>query len=149
MPMRSPSGSTRKGTTRLSSAEEQIDQRQHESEQRGDADQLREELAGLRRKNARGDQSPKARGGVHGDGARGIVDGERQLKHFDQQRREDAGDEADEDGLARRDDGGAGAGSHQAGQPAVGAEAGVGLAEADAGDGKSGRERARRPRAVY
>ena len=90
--MRSPSGSTRKGTTRLSSAEEQIDKRQNEAEQRGDADELGEKLPRLRRKKARGDQSPQSRGGVHGDGARGIVDGERKFKHLDQQRRGDAGD---------------------------------------------------------
>ena len=43
----------------------------------------------------------------------------------------------------RRGKGRAGAGGDKAGQPAVGAKAGVGLAEAEARDGKSGGQRAR------
>ena len=96
------------------------------------------ELAGLRSKEARGNQSPQAPDGVNGDSAGGIVDGERQFEHFHQERRGDAGDEADEDRVERCHQRGAGAGGDQAGQLAVGAEAGVGLAEADVRYGEGG-----------
>ena len=118
--------------------EEQIDERQDEAEKCGDAYQLCDELACLTGEQAGGNEAPEAADGVDGDGARGVVDGDGQLKDFDQKRCSDAGDETDEEGLARRDQGRTGAGGDEAGEPAVGAEAGVGFAEADAGDEEGG-----------
>jgi hypothetical protein len=64
------------GNDAVEQPEEQVDQRQHQAEQRGDADQLGHELAGLRREDAGGEQSPQAADGVDGDGAGGVVDGD-------------------------------------------------------------------------
>ena len=58
--MRSPSGSTRNGDHAIEQGKEQIDQRQQHSEQRGDAHQLCQELPGLRRENAHGQQAPQS-----------------------------------------------------------------------------------------
>ena len=147
--MRSPSGSTRKANDAVEQREEQIDQRQHDAEQRGDADQLRQQLTGLRRKEARGHQSPKARDAPCTVMApEGSSMESASSKHFDQQRRKDAGDGSGEDGFDRRGERGAGGGSDEAGQPAVGAKAGVGLAEADARDGRRWRPAPPRPRAM-
>ena len=70
------------------------------------------------------------------NGSGGIVDGDGQFQHLDQERGENAGNEPDQKRLNGRHDGRRGARCHQAGEPSVGAEAGVGLAEADAGDGE-------------
>ena len=89
------------GDDAVEQPEEQVDERQEKAEQRGDADELGDELACLRGEEARGEESPEAADGVNGDGAGGIVDGDGELKHFDQQRSGNAGDEADEDATGR------------------------------------------------
>ena len=114
--MRSPSGSTRNGTKRLRSEEEQIDEGQDQAKERGDADQLGDELACLTGEEASGNESPKAAYGVNGDCAGRIVDGDGEFEDLNQKGRCDAGDEADEDRVEWCDQGGAGAGGDQAGR---------------------------------
>jgi len=110
---------------------EQIEQGQDEPKQSGDADQLRHQLAGARGKCASGEESPEATRCVCADCAGGVVDGDGELKHLDQQWGEDSGDESDEEGRAGKDQGRGGAGGDESGEPSVGAEACVGLAEAE------------------
>jgi len=57
-------------------------------------DELGDELALLGGEDAHCEKSPKAANCMHGDGAGGIVDGDSEFEHFDQQRRGDAGNDA-------------------------------------------------------
>jgi len=121
-------------------SEKQVQQRQNKAEKRGDADKLGDELTGLRGKKAGGKRAPQTTRSVHGDGARGIVDGDGEFKKLNEKRREDAGDNADGERLGRRDECRAAAGGDESGEPSVGAEAGVGLAKANARDRESGED---------
>jgi hypothetical protein len=77
---------------------------------------------------------------VDGDGAGWVIDGDGQFQHFNQQRGHDAGDDADDQRRHGRNQGCAGARGDQAGEPAIGAEAGVGLAEANASHRERGQQ---------
>ena len=72
------------GDDAVEQPEEQIDEGQKEAEEGGDADELGDELAGLRREDSRGEESPKSAGGMNGDGAGGVVDGEGELEKLRQ-----------------------------------------------------------------
>ncbi len=76
------------------------------------------------------------------DGSGGIVDRNGEFEQFHQQGRGNARDDANGQRLNRSNQRGARAGGDQACKPSVGAQAGVGLAETDAGHGECSRERA-------
>src|ERR1039458_2715247 len=74
---------------------------------------------------------------MDGDSAGGIVDGERELEDLHQQRREYAGHGSDKEGFYWVSKGRTCTRGDETGQPAVGAEAGVGFAKAESRDGIS------------
>ena len=62
------------GNEAIEQRAEQVGDRQHQSQQGSDSHELREELAWLRREEARSDQSPEAASAVDGNGTRRIVE---------------------------------------------------------------------------
>ena len=51
----------------------------------------------MRNEDARSQQAPETAHGVNRDAAGRVVDGESEFQQFDEQRRDDAGDEANEE----------------------------------------------------
>lgn len=130
------------GNNAVEKEEEQVYAGEDKAEQSCDADELGEKLARLRGEDADSEKTEQAAYGVNADGARRVVNGDSELKEFDEQGRGDAGEDADEQGLDGRDECGAGTGGNETGEPSVGAQAGVGFAKAEACDGEGSEERA-------